>query len=161
MSNSPGFLFQCWSLPKLSTSKESSETHVVGLVFFYWSFLFIYELGIGVYIHMKHSVLLQFIRWLCVQIRPKTDNEQLVCNFFSPNVLNNFMFSPVMLMIARKYIAKSLRFSPFLPFLSFLEQFKNWPQIAQIVAMLLFFHGYFVIVAYLFATLCTGIIINN
>ena len=69
--------------PKLSISKESSDKHLVGLDFFNRSFLFIYELGIGVYIHMKHSVLVQFIRWLCVQIRPKTDNEQLVCNFFS------------------------------------------------------------------------------
>jgi hypothetical protein len=64
--------------------------------------LFIYELGIGVYIHMKHSVLVQFIRWLCVQIRPKTDNEQLVCNFFSRMFSTTSCHSPVMLIMARK-----------------------------------------------------------
>ena len=89
---------------------------------------------------MKHSVFVQFIRWLCVQIRPKTDNEQLVCNFFSPMFSTTSCHSPVMLMMARKYIAKSSRFSPFfLPILSFLEKFKSWPQIPQITAMLLFF----------------------
>ena len=88
--------------PKLSISKESSDKHLVGLAFFNRSFLFIYELGIGVYIHMKHSVLVQFIRWLCVQIRPKTDNEQLVCNFFPPMFSTTSCHSPVKFIYSEK-----------------------------------------------------------
>ena len=87
-----------------AVSKESSEKHLVSLDFFNQPFLFIYELGIGVYIHMKHSVLVQFIRWLCVQIRPKTDNEQLVCNFFSQMFSTTSCHSPVMFIMARKFL---------------------------------------------------------